>query len=104
MAEKKPKAERKPNPNKSVWKKQERDAKGHFQSYDGCDSLTITKSQYQTDIKSAFEKGKAESGEHTHAYDIKQMVREAYIAGLNSQGGILTPTRKVEMYLWQKGF
>ena len=79
-----------PKPFKHVYLKQDRDAKGHF---GGINGVVKPKKLYtQADMDLAIELA-----------DTRNAVREAYMAGLNSQGGILTPARKVEMYLRQAG-
>jgi len=59
-----------------VYKKQPRDLKGHFQTYDGS-----TRPRYYTEKK------------------IHELIKAAFMAGLNNQSGLFSPAKKIEMYL-----
>ena len=55
------------------------------------------------DSKGRFMPGNKFRFNHKPAIDIDK-IRNAYIAGLNDQGGVRRPSQKVEQYLKSQGF
>jgi len=103
---------RKKNPEKPsgrvVWKKQERDAKGRWLTYEGADPVKYSQSQVDALIKKAVAEaitttasmlGIPQSAGMSNQ-QLVEVASAAFIAGLNDKGSrFFAPSRKLEMYL-----
>jgi hypothetical protein len=82
---------------KTRYKLQQRDAKGRFLSFDG---TRPGRKQY---TKAEIEELVKNNGQYT-AKQIQEAVKNAFLAGLNDQGGMYAPSRKLSIYLVKNGF
>ena len=75
-----------------LWETQQRNRKGQFGLHDGI-------KYRQSDIDAAYRAGVREGIAKANDVDIKKLVSDAFLAGMNSSRGVMLPSRKLELWL-----